>query len=122
MGKTLKFFALLFLGLLAGCGGKPNAALPDLMGKTKAEVIDICFAHAPRVPDGKIKFAIIEAVTIGTYYKTAQQAKEAARLMNADKWEVFFLDVPSTGKTEYTEVTFEDGRVARARKSSYSER
>lgn len=64
---------------------------PQLLGKTKAEVLEVVFAECPRLYAGKINIAYIRdgmRYRDSQYYKTAAEALKNKKLLEADVWEV----------------------------------
>ena len=85
-------FVMVVLGsmLLVSCDTK-ELNLPQLMGKTKAEVLEVVFDECPRLYAGKINIAYINdgmRYHDSQYYKTAAEALKDKKLLEANVWEM----------------------------------
>ncbi len=105
--------AILFL---CSCDEKQN---PDqLLGKTKTEVLELAFHHFQRSPGAGINIMIETPIgkNHNFYYKHITEALNDARLMQAERWELFVKQKPSFfifSEEVYIELFFKNRRVVK---------
>ncbi len=132
--KILKIAVGLFLILFGvwcylafvGIENKLPISEGELLGKTKAEVVQIAFEKGSRSFDHKVHIVAKDKnpKNVWSYYfNGSEEVLRNQNFMNSNYWEFCFKIAPFriNGLINYLVVEFEDGRVASVKKSGYSE-
>lgn len=119
------FFAFFCLWLFMSCN-HPQLEENRLLGKTKAEILEIVFTETPKNKYGEVKIA-----TFGVrgnmefhYFTSQKEALQDNTLMSSyDAWGIDFIKMHSFSifaNENYLLLTFKDGRVMNCQRNIFS--
>ena len=118
------FAGLAFLAIKA-C--KPDFPIsePELLNKTKAQIVNIVFEKSEKNSFGKYQIAAISESGSHQmlFFDSEEEALKSQKLMSSNIWGCFFAEVPFKidGETLYYKITFENDESAKIQACKYSE-